>query len=285
MKYVIDSHLFAKKLRSIVLKKGMIDKKGEPDKIALYNLLEPNNQITEELCKQDRQKVTDMTRKVSNWLKGNSYPKSIADVLVLCNVLDCDLDYFFTDMESPTHDIAFIKSEIGLSINSVEMLKILSDYKNKYQTLFPELGSDIDALNAMLEYQHYCTKKANEKGAIAGWSIFHYIKQYLSSGVFERELQDRLRIRDGSTWVDVENGDILQKNDKQYTIASKTAINSETGCGNDSRTLNVVNTKKPSERYTLEVDKIFSSYSKDNIFRELDKIKDFLESTKPIEKR
>ena len=37
MKYEIDTHLFSQKLSSILIEKGMIDKKGNPYKIALYN--------------------------------------------------------------------------------------------------------------------------------------------------------------------------------------------------------------------------------------------------------
>ncbi len=51
MKYEINSHLFSKKLSSWLIKKGLKDKKGEPDKIALYNLLYPANVITEEIVR------------------------------------------------------------------------------------------------------------------------------------------------------------------------------------------------------------------------------------------
>lgn len=142
----------------------------------------------------------------------------------------------------------------------------------------PSLGADIDAINALLEYQFYITQKAENKGSMPAWSIFHYIKQYLSSGTFERELQDRLRICDGSVWVDIENGDILQKGDKQYNVVNSEAINSIDGSGSNSKTLHIVNTQNHKDRYVIEIDKIFSSYSKDNIFRELDKIKAYLEA-------
>lgn len=36
---------------SWLIKKGLKDKKGEPDKIALYNLLYPANVITEEIVR------------------------------------------------------------------------------------------------------------------------------------------------------------------------------------------------------------------------------------------
>lgn len=103
----------------------MIDKKGKPDKIDLYNLLYPTNAITKKDCEIDRQAVTDKTRNIDNWLKGKNYPKRISDVLELCNALSCDLDYFFTKMSAPTHDVEFISKETGLSTDAIETLKSL----------------------------------------------------------------------------------------------------------------------------------------------------------------
>lgn len=122
MKYEIDLHLFSRKLSSLLIHRGMIDSDGNPDKIALYNALYPNDQISQDLCNKDHQFVTDKTRKIDNWIKGKNYPGRISDILYLCNVLNCDLDYFFTNMEAPTYDIKFISEEIGLSINSIERL-------------------------------------------------------------------------------------------------------------------------------------------------------------------
>lgn len=276
MKYKDNPHLFAQKLSKIMIDKGMIDKKGKPDKVALYNLLYPNDLITEETRKNDSQFVVDKTRTISNWLNGKNYPKKITDVFLLCNTLDCDLDYFFTDMHAPTHNIEFISLETGLSNNAINMLKILLDYKNRYSSLLPGLCADTDVINIILEYQFIHTKEREDKN-FPSWSIFHYIKQYLSSGNYERELQDRLRISDGAKWVDIEKNDIVTKNKKSYEVLYKEAINSKSGSGLNSKTVNVVNTKKDNERYVLEIDKLFCSYSKDNIFRELDKIKEYLE--------
>lgn len=77
MKYELNEHIFGEKLKNIMIEKGMIDKKGKPDKVALYNLLFPNAIITENLRQQDPQKVVDLTRTISYWLKGNRYPKTI----------------------------------------------------------------------------------------------------------------------------------------------------------------------------------------------------------------
>ena len=148
MKYEIDTHLFSQKLSSILIEKGMIDKKGKPDKIALYNLLYPNNKITEKDCEIDRQGVTDRTRNISNWLKGNNYPKRISDVLELCNALDCDLDYFFTNMPAPTHDIEFISQKTGLNKKSIDTLNILK--RREYIGILNYIMSDYAILGRFL---------------------------------------------------------------------------------------------------------------------------------------
>ena len=148
MKYEIDTHLFSQKLSSLLIEKGMIDKKGNPDKIALYNLLYPNNMITEKDCEIDRQAVTDKTRNISNWLKGNNYPKRISDVLELCNALDCDLDYFFTNMPAPTHDIEFISQKTGLNKKSIDTLNILK--RSEYIGILNYIMSDYAILGRFL---------------------------------------------------------------------------------------------------------------------------------------
>ena len=129
MKYEISTHLFSKKLTSLLIKKGMVDKKGNPNKISLYNLLYPDDKITDEDCRIDRQAVTDKTRNISNWLKGNNYPKRISDVLHLCNALNCDLDYFFTDMPAPTHDLEYISKETNLSCDAVLYIQNATEYE------------------------------------------------------------------------------------------------------------------------------------------------------------
>ena len=129
MKYEINTHLFSKKLTSLLIKKGMVDKKGNPNKISLYNLLYPDDKITDEDCRIDRQAVTDKTRNISNWLKGNNYPKRISDVLHLCNALNCDLDYFFTDMPAPTHDLEYISKETNLSCDAVLYIQNATEYE------------------------------------------------------------------------------------------------------------------------------------------------------------
>lgn len=211
--------------------------------------------------------------------KNNPPTKSPSVLKAYSEHFNVTTDYLlgFRNTKIVDENIAMISRVTGLSNDAIEMLKKMSSYK-EYSSIVPGLGSDIDTINTLLEYQYRIVKKAESKGFLPTWSIFHYIKQYLSSGTYERELQDRLRICDGTKWLDIENGDILQKDNEQYCIQNKEAINSKTGSGTNRKTVNIVNTQNDKERYVVEIDKVFSSYSKDNIFRELDKIKTYLES-------
>lgn len=131
MGYVIDLHLFSKKLCSIMKKKKLTDKKGNPCPISLYNMLYPNDIITEAELKEDRQKATDKTRNIRNWINGKNYPKNISDILRLCNALEVDLDYLFTDMKCKTHDIQYISDKTGLSEDAINSLSYAKSIKSK----------------------------------------------------------------------------------------------------------------------------------------------------------
>lgn len=175
-------------------------------------------------------------------------------------------------------DIEMIERVTGLSYSSIEMLKILTRYRNEYKNFMPGLGADIDALNAMLEYEYDKTQKAGEY--IASWSVFHYIRQYLSSGTYEREQQDNLRVCDGKIWLNLKKGDVITREKKEHVITDMEALNSKSNRGSNTKKINIVNTGNHNERYTLDVNKAFQSYSRDNILEELTKIKIYIEEKK-----
>ncbi len=122
MNYENNLHIFSERIISRMKKENLITKKGKPDVIALYNKLYPNDKITDELIKQDRQKVTDKTRSVSDWIKGKYYPRSIKDIMDLCNILNCSMDYLFDYNECSQHDIHFVHDYTGLSEETIDKL-------------------------------------------------------------------------------------------------------------------------------------------------------------------
>lgn len=162
MKYEINEHLFAQKLSLIMKKKGMLYK-GKPDKVALYNLLYPDDLITENIRKTDSQHVVDKTRAISNWLNAKNYPKKISDVLSLCNALDCDLDYFFTKMPAPTHDLQFISNNTSLSSDAITYLINATEYEQLILDTILRKGYFYDICNAVYSYMQTYYKEFHIK--------------------------------------------------------------------------------------------------------------------------
>lgn len=154
MKYVSDLQIFSQKLCDLMKKRGMTYKNNQPDPILLYNAFYPHDQL--QIIDQNgngfgRSEYTEKTRKFDNWIKGKSYPKTITDMLQLCNALNCDLDYFFTDMNCTTHDLQFIQDKTGLSENAISNLISINTY-NKY---FPGCNDDkLALLNLILQDSH-----------------------------------------------------------------------------------------------------------------------------------
>lgn len=128
MKYEINQKIFSEKLRKLLKEKKIVNKKGEANQFALYNLLYPNDKITDKLLETDRPQATIKARKVDNWIKGTDYPKKPQDMIDLCNCLNCDFDYFFTSMETPTHDLDFISKEIHLSHNAIQNIQAYDEH-------------------------------------------------------------------------------------------------------------------------------------------------------------
>lgn len=66
---------------------------------------------------------------ISNWETGVS-PPSLKTMMILAEMYECDLDHLTGRLDPPTHDMAFIQKETGLS---VEAIKALKEYHEKKQ--------------------------------------------------------------------------------------------------------------------------------------------------------
>lgn len=158
--------------------KNLLNKKGRPDAIKLYNLLYPSDEITDEFIKKDRQAVTDKTRKIDNWIKGKNYPKNISEIMALCNAFGCDMDYFFTDMQCKTHDKQFIQDYTGLSEKSIDVLetekylksshciKIINILLNDLWTHPESRNTKYSFINLFANYLRFCID-GNHKYALS----------------------------------------------------------------------------------------------------------------------
>lgn len=171
-----------------------------------------------------------------------------------------------------------ISDDLGLSGESIEILKMWKEQRDNQNKIIPALGNDLDIINLLLEYQYRKAQKVYPN--YPSWSVFHFIGQYLTPHKMKREQQDRLRVCDGTVWKDIEIGDTLEKADGgRYCIKNTDAINSKTFSGSDTSKLHIVSDDN-DEHYVIDVDAMFKSYSKDNIFSELDKIKDYITKRK-----
>lgn len=91
----LSAQFFSKNLKEVMKRKGLVNKKGIPDYIKLYDAFYPNDRLSKNL---EGQALRDKARKFDTWLKGTSYPKSVADLVTLCNILDCSMDFLFSDI-------------------------------------------------------------------------------------------------------------------------------------------------------------------------------------------
>lgn len=171
-----------------------------------------------------------------------------------------------------------ISDDLGLSGESIEMLKMWKEQRDNQNKIIPALGNDLNIINLLLEYQYRKAQKVYPN--YPSWSVFHFIGQYLTPHKMKREQQDRLRVCDGAEWKDIEIGDTLEKaGGDRYCIKKTDAVNSKTFSGSDTSKLHIVSDDN-NEHYVIDVDTMFKSYSKDNIFSELDKIKDYIAKRK-----
>ena len=60
---------------------------------------------------------------VQGW-ENKDHPKlpTLDNLVAICDLLGCDLDYLVGRLETPTHDIKFIRDMTGLSVEAIEKL-------------------------------------------------------------------------------------------------------------------------------------------------------------------
>ncbi len=163
-KYVFDLQLFSKKLCSLMIEKNLTYGDNKPDPIALYNALYPNDKIVlKEMAGFNRSDYTQKTRAQYNWIHGKSCPKNISDILNLCNTLDCDLDYLFTNMPCKTHDKQFIQDKTGLSEKSIDTLMSWYETSKNSGKEYAWARNAIRALNDLLYcHMYFCIDVLNQ---------------------------------------------------------------------------------------------------------------------------
>lgn len=86
--------------------------------------------------------------KIVIWEKGGRSP-DLNELLKICDIFDCDLDYLVGRIEQPTHSLQDISDITGLSIKSIEQLQEWNNERSYEHGLY--IRSDVDYLNNILE--------------------------------------------------------------------------------------------------------------------------------------
>lgn len=86
--------------------------------------------------------------KIVKWEKGTRFP-DLNELLKICDIFDCDLDYLVGRIEQPTHSLQDISDITGLSIKSIKRLQEWNNERSYKHELY--IRSGVDYLNNILE--------------------------------------------------------------------------------------------------------------------------------------
>lgn len=174
-------------------------------------------------------------------------------------------------------------NELGLSGKSIEVLKSWNELKKNPKRFAVAYGvTDIDTLNLLLEDYHYLQSNAKKTDAYAGFSIFHYIGNYIFSKYFKKCPQKKIMYKykpnnSEDEWLRTELNevDIIKINNDVQTILD---INTYDKCNNgDNGTITIYNTENEDELYAIKFQDMLNAYDKENILTIIDRIKERIE--------
>lgn len=221
---------------------------------------------------------------INSWLRNNEVnaygntTKNIPHIDRLYKVavtLGVSLDYL-TGRENFTRAVnKDMFDYTGLSDAAIECLH--GWYKDRQQGgYFSPCSNDIDTLNTILEYYGNIRKKNAKKGVLNGYTLFHFISNFINAHKFKRVQQDLIRYGNGKgQFFDLETGDtVTQKaTGKRITINTLcTPISRGSYRGEDTTKIDLVNSENNTEQYYVEVSEIYREYAKSQIVTALKKI-------------
>lgn len=77
---------------------------------------------------------------IRNWEQGFSMP-SVETLAAICRFFDCDFDYILGNIDSKTHDMEWIKSETGLTEDSIKNIQSIW-VKNNFDLFHEDAPTD-----------------------------------------------------------------------------------------------------------------------------------------------
>lgn len=106
-------------------------------------------------CEQASIDRTKFENRFSSWRYKNVLPE-IENLIIICNVLDCDMDYFLTTQEKLKKDIAHASETTGLKYETIELLEKIKKNSIKTYTIDELLNhKDFEKLIQYIwEYTH-----------------------------------------------------------------------------------------------------------------------------------
>lgn len=114
--------------------------------------------------------VESKRKTISNWERGKATP-SLADLIALCNILDCDIEYLIGDIDVPKKEVADVMAVTGLTQKAVDAFLQLSK-------------DDMEILNEILVSPHLlelisAISKGAESPIIKKELIIEFMKERL----------------------------------------------------------------------------------------------------------
>ena len=199
--------------------------------------------------------------------------------------LNVSTDYLLGYTSAISNTDMDISNDLGLSGNSIEVLKYWNNLKKNPKKFSISYGAtDLDTLNLLLEDYGNIQSKAQETGHYAGFSIFHFIGNYIFSKRFKKCPQNRVMYKYQSNnseneWMrdTLKNGDIIKTKSEERTIINMSTYDE---CNNgDNGNITIFNTENINEIYSIKFQDMLDTYDKQNILTIIDRIKERVNKT------
>ena len=241
-----------------------------------------------EMCKEKRYTHTKLAKisgvninTINSWFrknetdafdkKKNNTPK-IDNLYQIAQALGVSLDYLVSG-ENRHIGNKEMSEFTGLSDTAIECLR--GWHEDQQDNFIGNYRNDIETLNFILEYYGKIRRKNDKKGMVSGFSIFHFIGNFIHADKFKRQQQDWVRYGNGKEYKTLETGDtIIKKDSKQKDIVTEVCcpISSKTYTGTNIDQVNLFNSENEKESYNIPVAAIYKEHCKSQIIKSIEKI-------------
>lgn len=251
----------------------------------------PTIQLARELSNEKYIKgyAADVIRQEIGKVENNGKFPQLFLIKGYCKYFNVTSDYLLgiRDTKPIDENIAMINKVTGLSDEAIQILKEWNELKKKPIDIIAGYGgADIDALNLLLEDCYYRSKKADRKGYMAGWSIFHHIYNYFFSEHLKKHPHDTVQyvhepeLRNGEYYIrrELKNGDVIISDGVKRTVEKIETY--EGGHKSTSDKFPVYNEENPKETYIMSFSEIIETHTKDKILKTLERIKNRIKERK-----